>query len=124
MASESSGRKPRRTRPVCGLSGSVMAVSEVLPHLLPREVMNREHPCAQPDAEALGEIDRTPEEELSDPVPGLRAREARRKKENEASYIVYADTTRAGEEPAARVVGTAWMPSIRPRPEAPWHLRQ
>ena len=48
-------------------SGSVEGVLAVLPHRLPQQVMDINHPQAVPEAEAAGEADMTPLEELQDP---------------------------------------------------------
>jgi hypothetical protein len=48
-----------------------MSLEEPLPHLLPPCVMERRHARAEPDVEILGEPDKTPEEELHDPVPRI-----------------------------------------------------
>ena len=56
----------------------VLSLVEALPHLLPPEVMNRRHDRAEPDDEILGEPDKTPEEELSDPVPKITETRNRR----------------------------------------------
>ena len=90
---------------VCGSPGHVLAVEAPLPHLLPEEVMNREHPCAEPESERLEEPDKTPMEELSDPL--------RRGRHKQAAGVCLprsepAGTTRAASRSsptAARVVG-------------------
>ena len=49
---------------------------QMLPHQLPLAEMNRRHATAVPDEERYGEVDLTPQSELSDPVPLLARRSA------------------------------------------------
>ena len=51
---------------------SVASGPRVLPHQLPRRLMDQHHPCAIPEDEAHNEPDETPQEELADPIPRLR----------------------------------------------------
>ena len=76
-------------------------VEDLLPHLLPQQTMEQRHPRAIPNAEAMGEIDQTPKEELSDPVPAIRHRQGSNHRHN----AIEAETARAGRKPAARAVG-------------------
>ena len=55
-----------------GHTGGAAESMTCLPHLMNDDQINKYFPRAEPDREALGEPDHTPEEELSDPVPGLR----------------------------------------------------
>ena len=103
---ERPGRRQRGR--VCDPSACALVTDGSLPHLLPPEVMEREHPPARPEAETMGEIDRTPKEELSDPVPELQARRARQRAKDDECMTVENGTARAsrdGERPAARAVG-------------------
>jgi hypothetical protein len=108
VAPEGDKGKRRAAGSVYGPSNNAMSVNDILPHLLPREKMNREHPCAEPEAESMGEIDQTPKEELTDPVPNIQRRKAAREATTQRSRRSDGKTTRAGrtgEQSAARVVG-------------------